>query len=277
MTPRLTEGMPFAEYSSLEGWGSSALKAMRKGPPARVRYEQQNHHDSDAMRLGSAVHAWMLSNAGEFEAFYAHKPDGMSFATKEGKAWRDGQAGRIILTHDEWARIEAIATALVSKELVEQALVNRDGAEVTLHWSDAATGEICKGRPDWMTGRYIYDLKVSRHAQGSIVALKAFVEGWMHQLAHYRAGAVQCGLEIDGGRLVVVSPTAPHFVYTLEVKRDALDLLHMQNEATLAELRQCRESGVWPDTPDEWTPIEPPPTALFESTVGIMSGLVEED
>ncbi len=270
------DNLPFADYLALPGWGSSTLKAMRKGPPARVLWQQAHAETTDAMRLGSAVHAWMLSSQGAFDGLYAHKPDGMSFATKEGKAWREEQSGKVILTHGEWTTIAAIAEALSAKALVEKCLLERDGAEVTLQWTDLATGEACKGRPDWMTGRYIYDLKVSRHAAGQALAYRAYMEGWMHQLAHYRSGATHCGLDqIDGGRLVVVTPTAPHFVYTLEVKRDSLDLLQMENEATLAQLGQCRDSGIWPGTPDEWTPIEPPPTALISSTVGIIDGLME--
>jgi len=274
---RLTENLPFTSYLALPGWGSSALKAMRKGPPARVQRHSDHPESSDAMRLGSAVHAWMLSSAGAFDGLYAHKPDGMSFATKEGKAWREEQSGKTILTHAEWATVEAIAAALTAKPMVEACLLERDHAELSLEWTDPATGEACKGRPDWVSGRYLYDLKVSRHAAGSALAFRAFVEGWMHQLAHYRSGAIQCGLKVDGGRLVVVTPQAPHFVYTLEVKRDALDLLHMENEATLAELGQCRKANRWPGTPDEWTLVEPPATALIGSTVGLIAGLTEED
>lgn len=272
----VTSDLPFSDYLALPGWGSSTLKAMRKGPPARVQWEREHHAESDAMRLGSAVHAFMLYSSGLFSELYALKPDGMSFATKDGKAWRAEHGGRIILTHDEWTTVEGISTALMSKSLVSESLLNRDGSEVTLQWKDAMTDEACKGRPDWINGACIYDLKVSRHALGTALNFRAFTEGWMHQLAHYRAGAQACGLPITGGRLVVVTPTAPHFVYTLEVKSDSLDLLQMENQSTLAMLGQCRERNEWPDTPNEWTPIEPPPNALFGSDMGIIAGLTEE-
>ena len=271
----VTYDVPFADYLQLPGWGSSTLKAMRKGPPARVQWERSHRADTDAQRLGTAVHAWMLSSGGLFSAAYALKPDGMSFATKDGKTWKAEQGGKTILTFDESNTVTAIAEALQAKPLVAESLLNRDGAEVTLQWTDARTGEVCKGRPDWMNGPYIYDLKVSRHAIGTALAFRAFTEGWMHQLAYYRSGAQQCGLKILGGRLVVVTPTAPHFVYTLEVKPDALDLLQMENESTLAQLGQCRERNEWPGTPDVWALIEPPADALISSTVGILDGLTE--
>ena len=89
----------------------------------------------------------------------------------------------------------------------------------------------------------------------------------MHQLAHYRTGAEAVGLGVLGARLIVIHPQEPYFVYTLEIKPDALDLLAIENSQTLYALKTCREAETWPGTPDEWMLIEPPPSALIASTV----------
>jgi hypothetical protein len=261
--------LTFSDYLALEAWGSSSLKAMRKGPPARVEWERTaRHEDTDATRLGTAVHCALLT-PDLYERQYAIKPEGMNFSTKEGKAWRDDpcRAGRTLLSHDVGAQVEAIVAALRAKPAVDESLVT-DMREWSLLWDCSETGERCKARPDWMQDEYIYDLKVSRHASGGYLALRAYSEGWMHQLAHYRRGAAELGLPIQGGRLVVVDPTAPHFVYTLEVKRDALDLLELENIQTLKALRECRVAGVWPGTAPGWTKVEPPAGAnmLIEET-----------
>jgi hypothetical protein len=257
--------LAMGEYHKLDAWGSSSLKAMRRGPPARVVWERENPlADTDAMRLGTAVHALALT-PDLYTAAYAHKPDGMSFATKEGKAWRDCvEDGKIILPHDVALQVGQIVAAVLQHTISGEAIAEASHKEVTFLWKCSTSGETCKGRPDWIEGRYIYDLKVSRHAEGRALAYRAYVEGWMHQLAHYRTGAMALGLDVIGGRLVVVTPKEPHFVYTLEVKTEALNLLELENLATLRAMHECRVAGDWPGTPESWTLIEPPPNALVQ-------------
>lgn len=276
LKPGLHE-IAFADYLELDAWGSSSLKAMRRGPPARVLWERSSdRQETDATVLGTAVHCRLLT-PDLYEEQYAVKPEGMSFSTKEGKAWRDDpdRAGRIMLSHSVDRSVSAIVEALQDKEAVSNSL---EGAlrEVTLTWDCSVTGERCKARPDWMDGRYIYDLKVSRHAGSGYLAARAYSEGWMHQLAHYRTGAIERGLQTRGGRLVVVDPVAPHFVYTLEVKMDALDLLEIENIETLKLMRDCRIADLWPGTPDEWTKIEPPASAGLDAMNDVTLGEYEE-
>lgn len=259
--------LTFAEYHALEAWSSSALKAMRKGPPARVLWERDHDRgDTDATILGSAVHCALLTPH-LYTEVYAVKPDGMSFATKEGKAWRDDpcRAGRTLLSHDMGATVDAIVNALMDKPAVAASLGKASARETSLVWDCSITGERCKGRPDWIEGRHLYDLKVSRHASSPYLALRAFSEGWMHQSAHYRTGAVELGMPVRGGRLVIVEPTAPHFVHLLEIKGDALDLIEIENVSTIKELRDCRIANVWPGTPEEWRKIEPPASANMDA------------
>jgi hypothetical protein len=257
--------LPFADYLALDAWGSGSLKAMRRGPPARVVWERDRESfDTDATVLGSAVHCALLTPE-LFAAGYEVKPEGLSFASREGKAWRDdpARAGRTLLSHGAGETVKAILEALQCKREVKAALDKSTSRETSLVWDCSVTGERCKARPDWTQGHFIYDLKVSRHASGEWLARRAFDEGWMHQLAHYRTGAIELGLDIKGGRLVVVEPTPPHFVFTLQVKTDALDLLEIENIETVKKLRDCRVSGVWPGPP-EWTKIEPPASANMD-------------
>lgn len=255
--------MSFDAYRALDAWGSGSLKAMRRGPPARVLWERDRpSNETDATVLGSAVHCLLLT-PDLFTANYAIKPEGMTFASKEGKAWRDDpeRFGRTLISHDVGEMVARIVGALRSKDAVRASLDVAESRECSMLWECSITREQCKARPDWMQDEHIYDLKVSRHASGNSLAYRAFAEGWMHQLAHYRTGARELGLPVTGGRLVVVEPTAPHFVYTLEVKRDALDLLEIENIETLKRMRGCRLAGAWPGTPEDWVKVEPPASA----------------
>lgn len=253
--------LTFPDYIALDRWGSSSLRAMRRGPPARVQWERGNaREDTDATILGSAIHCALLTPT-LFAKHYAIKPAGMSFASKEGKLWRDDpeRAGRTILSHDAGETVTAIVAALRAKEAVRKSLVDATHVEMSITWDCPETDEPCKARPDWIDGRYVYDLKTTAFASTGRLALRAFTQGWMHQLAHYRTGAIVVGMPLIGGRLVVVDSSPPHFIHCLEVKVDALDLLELENIETLKALRECRLSGVWQDTSDEWLKVEPPP------------------
>lgn len=259
--------LPFKDYLALDRYGSSSLRAMRKGPPAMVKWQKEHPEETSATRIGSAAHSLILTPT-LFERTYAFKPEGMSFATKEGKAWRDAHEGREILTFDEAEAVRGIFKAFSAKNAAFSSYVDAEGIEATVLWDCGVSGLRSKGRPDWYTASHVYELKISRFAQNAeSIPFRAYMEGWMHQLAHNRAGLNACGVSADGGRIVVISPKQPHgiLVHLLEVKLDALDLLELENIETRKKIMQCDQSGIWPGTPDSWQLVEPPNGAFFDT------------
>ena len=265
--PGIYRGVSLARYLSWDAWSSSDLKAMRAGPPAMVPWRKANPDSSDAMKIGSAAHCAILEPE-KFLGTYAHKPDGMSFSTKEGKAWKAEVAdGMVILTHDEWSQVDLIADAFLSKPICDEALKRACEIETSFVWQDDATGLVLKARPDFLcTDGYIYDLKISRHAAARSIQFRTWAEGWVHQLAHYRAGAQAHGLTIKGCRLIIIGPSEPqrHRVYTVQAKQDFLDACALENAAALETIAQCVRDDCWPGTPDSWEFVDLPAVALRE-------------
>lgn len=252
MSGTFRRALSLRAYLDLPGWRASDLRAYRRGPPARVPWERANPPaPTDAMLLGSLVDAMILDPdaLGAFEA----KPEGMSFATRDGKAWRDdpARAGRIIVPHATWTTAATIAGTVARKLGFT---VPRDECQVAVQWGDDAP---CKGRIDWLAGEAIYDLKVTRHATPDMGAA-AWRMGWMHQLAWYRAGCRATDGVTRAGRIIAVSPDPPHYVHLAEVKPDVLDLLEIENARTVAELERHERNAHWPTTPDTYALIEPP-------------------
>lgn len=266
----LDYGMSASDYHRDPAWGSSSLKAMRRGPPARVMWEREHVRTSDAMALGTACHCALLTPA-VYDRDYAVKPDGMSFSTRDGKAWREANTKPFIQSYEDSCIVARMLQAINEKPIVRASLDHSVAREVSLFWSQE--GEPLKGRPDWIEGGYIYDLKMSRHA-GSEMGFRAFMEGWMNQGAHYRTGAEACGLGTLGCRLVVIGSREPFYVSCYEIKPDALDLIAIENAQTVFALGQHRQANDWPGTPDAWTLIEPPASALIANTV--LDNLPEE-
>lgn len=269
IAPGIYPNMDFATYFELDAWGSSALRAMRQGPPARVIWQKNvPRSDTAATLLGSAVHSALLTPH-LFADTYICKRERMSFATKEGKAWRDEHARFKILPFEDFQTVSNIVEAIMLKANVARTLDEDAIKENTLVARCPGSGEMMKARPDWIWtdrgGGCIYDLKITRHAGTTWAAQRAYGEGWMHQLAYYRTVALLSDLDVSRGRLVIVEPDPPHFVWTLEVKRDALDLLELENGETLKQMRDCRAANAWPGPPDEWKMIEPPPAAGLDA------------
>lgn len=265
--------LSFEDYRKLDAYGSSDIRAMRVGPPAMVPWRRANpHQETDATRLGTAAHCAIIEGDA-FQKRFAFKPEGMSFATKEGKAWRASQGGRSIVSHDESERICGIVAAFKAKTAACRSLDSLDDfsvREASIVWP--SQGVALKGRPDWYDGTHVYDLKITRHANERSAAFRAWSEGWSHQLAHYRAGLAAEDGVLRGGRLVLINPEPPHSVYLLEVKPDTLDLLALENEAAVRRIAECEASGVWPGTPEEWTRVDLPAAALAE-----VGGMFAED
>lgn len=254
--------LSFADYLALPGYGSSDLRAMRVGPPAMVPWRKSNPREaSDSMRLGTAAHCAILE-PDAFNDRFSFKPEGMSFATKDGKAWRASQGGKLILTHDESNLVVGIAESFALKTAASSALAAATAREASIIWP--SQGVTLKGRPDWYDSTHVYDLKVTRHANERSASFRAWSEGWSHQLAHYRDGLAFEDGKTRGGRLVLINPEPPHAVYLIEVKPDTLDLLSLENERAVARIAECERSGVWPGTPDEWTKVDLPAAALVE-------------
>ena len=258
-------GTDFPTYLGWEAWGSSSLKAMRLGPPARVLWEREHpREDTDATRFGTAAHAAILT-PDLFAQTYVEKPAGMEYRSAENKKWRDDHlaAGRIILNPDDFARVRAVTEAFhdhpAAGVSIEAATI-----EASMLWTCPTTGERCKGRPDWWDDEFVYDLKVSRHA-GPGLPYQAYTQGWMHQLAHNRTGLRALGYRIRTGRIVAINPAAPHYVWCVECRESDLDVLALESEGTLRAMRACREADKWPGTPGEWTRIEMPQYAIKET------------
>lgn len=257
--------MTFADYLALPHYGSSDLRTFKVGPPANVPWRRANRTDgTEATRIGTAAHCRILTPT-LYESTFAHKPEGMTFASKEGQAWRDQQHGRDILTHDEHTIVAAVDRAFWLKDKRHPLIVKDATCEASLTWRCEATGLPCKGRPDWFDKAAVYDLKVSRIADRPVQSMvfAAYAAGYLNQLAHNRAGLAAIGIRVAIGRLVVISPTPPHPVHLLEVRENDMDFLELDNINTRRGMVVCHESGVWPGTPDTWTTIELPASAAF--------------
>lgn len=81
------------DYFKVNRLSNSGIKKLLQSPLTYLTRE--DYKETEAMKIGTAFHTYILENHKFFDN-YVIKPDGMSFTTKDGKAWRDEQSKIII-------------------------------------------------------------------------------------------------------------------------------------------------------------------------------------
>jgi len=88
-----------SDYREHPALNFSLAKHLLKSPAHFKAAQDEERKESDAMRIGTIAHAMILEGK-DLRDLYAIKPAGMSFASKDGKAWRDAQTLPVIKEED---------------------------------------------------------------------------------------------------------------------------------------------------------------------------------
>lgn len=270
------DGVPFAEYLAIPAVSNSGvLKRMRRSALYCRETEGKEQESTKAMRAGSIVndlvlvpHLWperftimgscvsCMKGTGE----PCTKPGtrmhgGRPYCGTKGHA-PDGESDddpRILVTQDDVKRATAMAEAVKSSEEGAPILAECDRREVTILWTDRATGLRCKGRVDLLGGTPVsaqaWDLKKSNKASPSEFERELLKRGYHAQLAWYDDGLRAHGWLVDVWGLLVVNDQKGddvHEVGAYPLVQDALELGRAQNRETLARYAECLSSGRWP-------------------------------
>ncbi len=239
--------MTVEEYRAHPAANFSKLKLFLTSPAHYKAGEDEEKEETDAMRIGSICHSLVLEGK-KFDDLYAIKPAGMSFATKEGKAWRDAQT-KPILKEEDANSIPRIAEAIAANPAARKIIESCPHRETPIFGT--IQGVPCKSLidfngQDWGIHR-IGDLKstldASPRAFGKTVAQ-------MHYDLQYALSssllALQHGLESPPEWFwIAAEKKAPFYsqVYTAEeFYQSGMEKL----ERVLTLFKECQASGNYP-------------------------------
>ena len=192
------------DYHKSFGYGSTTLKMLHEMPYSKMEYRRRHPPEpSAAMQLGSAVHVLALEPH-KAEQEIAVMPL-LNLRTNAGKAAKAeflaANAGKLILTDQQYAQAEAMATSL--REHPQVGLYLEQGvAEQSIYywynpedWDDERDYRImCKVRPDWIIPGHhvVFDLKTTKNAAYSEFMRNARKLGYHMSGAMYLDGANRC-------------------------------------------------------------------------------------
>lgn len=229
---------------------------------------RHNPRTSKAMETGTRIHQAMLEPETFDLSRYVCKPDGMSFATKEGKAWKaDAEAaGLTIVDATEWQLYANIGGLLTDWHALLRSVPGVWKFEEPVIWQHAS-GIDCRCKPDAVcydpatdtvtlysvktTGKPVtaddwcaqVESRISQRADGTARILPGYDLGERHYaegLAQHYLGDSARWPEIRISHIVV--PTdGPMCLYVAPVPPA---LLHRIGDAYEALLQEVAEAGV---------------------------------
>ena len=255
-------GMSFADYLAVPAMSNSGLKLMRKSPAHYIAGQDPDAEQKPSLRRGSLLHTLVLEPH-TMVARYRVKPEGMNFATKDGKAWRDETPeGVEIITAAEHRTAQRQAKNL--RAVPEIAALLGDGSsEVSFFWLDESTGQTCKGRADWVfrtpAGVILLDLKTTEDAspEGFSRASARYV--YHMQAAWYSDGWHRAtGDNVLGFVFGAVESGWPNVAQAYMLDDEATEKGRAECRALLNRFAMCRDADTWPAYAEAIQPITLP-------------------
>lgn len=253
------------KYEDIDAVNPSSLKHILTSPLHYRHALRQPRVETPAMRFGTAFHLAVLQ-PDVFASAYEIKPEGMNFATKEGKEWLRNASifGRPILTTAEHETACAMALA-VQNHPAARAILTPGAVEQPIVWTDAATGIACKGRPDLVTNTgLLVDLKSARDLTPRRFAAQALDLGYLFSMAMYADGLAALGRDPSEVLLLGVEKDAPFDVVPYRLDDACLDKGRDQYKRALELLKRCRDEDRWPGRADDVQVLELPAWAMDE-------------
>lgn len=242
-----------AEYHADEAVGNSMLSTLADSPAhcyaMHMAPGRPERVATPAMRLGTLTHTAILE-PDEFRKRYVVKPEGLSLATKGGKAWQSAMVGVEIIDSAEADMVKHQRAAILAND--ELARLFAEGRpEMSAFWTDSATGLRCKCRPDWLhfTGPNrvrVVDLKTTADITHDAVSKSVANFGYHRQQAHYTRGLEACGLVVEDFVFAFVTKAYPFFALPYRLEDESLAQGYEEVDELLALFSNCKRTGQWP-------------------------------
>jgi len=235
------------DYDAIDAVNFSSLKEMAASPR---RYQHRKAHGRPVrpwMSRGTSGHTALLEPDRFFRDYAVFGHADKKRGSKEWNAFEAANPGKELLKLKEYSEACAIRDS-VRADSVAMRYLEHGLPEVALVWNDAETGELCKGRIDWLDdiGRVIVDIKGARNIESH-----AFWRSGANLLYHTQAAVYADGYKAITGhepasKIIAVEFDAPHDVVVYNMTPEVLDAGRESYRNLLLKLIGCRDDNRWP-------------------------------
>lgn len=178
--------------------------------------------------------------------------------------WLTNNGHRKVLDLETWDQVHAMRDAIMLHPAAS-ALLKSDGvAEASAYWTDEATGELCRFRPDfWRADGVIADLKTTDDASPEGFAKSVYNWRYHVQAAYYTDGAqVVTQQQPKAFLFIAVEKKPPYAVGVYVLDNTSVEIGRAEYKADLARYAECKRTGQWAGYGDKIQQIELPGYAL---------------
>jgi hypothetical protein len=262
--PGIYTDIPEDVYHASEGVSNSLLSKMHRSPAhALVAMTEPDSGDTKARVFGRLYHQAALEPA-KLKS-WAIKPADMSFATKEGKAWREANAGREIVPHEDYEAIQRMVDKLHSHKQASLLLRLKSRKEVSVYAKDDETGLTLRSRFDLMPEEpVLFDLKSIQDARPHSWMRDCAKFRYHVQAAFYVDMKSRVGLASQDFVFIAQEKDAPFNVMTYQVSGLTMTKGRSEYRRLLNQFAECKKTGEWPGYSDKMEPFDIPLWALAD-------------
>jgi len=233
-------------YHAASGVSKSMLDILAEKTPAHlIAYlNGEGREETDAMRVGTILHRALLEPDTYKDAFYT-RPDKLSYATKEGKAWRDCHRDKPCLTTGEAAQISRMVDAVHTHPFAKRLLAGAQ-PEQSLFVEDSH-GTLRKSRLDALTkGNVLPDIKTTESA--NLENFERTVSRYRYhvQAAYYLDNCQLAGIDKQSFFFICVEKGPPYAVRCLQLLPEVVQFGRTLYQRDLQVYRNCLERDEWP-------------------------------
>lgn len=238
------------EYREAEGISRSELFRIARSP-MHFKYALENPEDSPSLAFGRALHKYVLEKD-DFDNDFMILPE-INRRTKAGKEEYERyqieafNSGKELVSREDMTVIIAMHEAVTSHPMANALLTGEH--EIDFFWTDAATGEKCKCRPDCLTeydGRkYIVDYKSTDSCADGDFERSCRKYGYKFQAGMYTEGVFQNTFEQYGFAFVAQEKKPPYAVRVYFCTPEFVSQGYDQFRELIGIYHSCKETGVW--------------------------------
>lgn len=236
---------------------SSILDFKKHGPQWwEMRYLSKilpKDEPSKAMEQGSALDCFLTEGEEVFYKRYAMKPEGMSFATKEGKAWKEEHKEKEIISVEDFTILLEAVEAVKMNPIWP--LIDGSMKQSTLRRA-TNLGFGLQSRPDFIAGNVYIDLKKTCNLE--TFGRDAINFGYHYQAALADFCAADSGIHFEKFLLAVCEWERGARFRVFEIPKIAIDAARIELVTIAQEIGDRLKSGSWEDVQDEPETLEIP-------------------
>jgi len=240
----MTRPTEVLDYYSVDALSNSAIKQIHQSPAHYKVWAETKRQPSDAMRIGTALHSYVLDGIRNFPIYGGATK---TLNSKEGRQFLMTYPNG--LTYEEYLAVKSMGESILSVELLA-GIIKRSKRELQIYGSELSSDGLkvpVKAMLDSVTDAAILDLKTtSDPATRFPYAVKSYSydiqAAWYLHMAktHYD------GREDRSFYFVVVESFAPYGVLIYEAKPETIASGWDKCKAAIDVYAHCKTWNRWP-------------------------------